>query len=72
MELIKYEFKHVRLTYVDGRTFIGYVGDYIYPEDNEPEVEGIILDNLIRDDGYKYESPVRFNKPEIVSIEAIV
>lgn len=53
------------------RTSTGEVGDYIYPEDNEPEVEGIILEAPVRNDGYKYECPVRFNKPEIVSIETI-
>ncbi len=71
MNLIDYEFKKVKLTDIDGQTFTGEVGDYIYPEDNEPEVEGIILEAPVRNDGYKYECPVRFNKPEIVSIETI-
>ena len=71
MKLTDYEFKKVKLTNIEGQTFVGEVGDYIYPEDNEPEVEGIILECPVRNDGYKYEYPVRFNEPEIVSIETI-
>lgn len=67
MDLKKVIGKKVRLLSMSGRIFEGEVGDYIYPEDNEPE--GIILDYPIRNDGYKYPNPVQFNAPEIKSIE---
>lgn len=70
MDLKKVIGKKVRLLSMSGRIFEGEVGDYIYPEDNEPEgIEGIILDHPIRNDGYKYPNPVQFNAPEIKSIE---
>lgn len=66
------EGKKVRIVDIDGEIFEGIVGDYIYPEDNEPkEVEAIVLDYPIRDDGFKYENPVEFTAPEIKSIELI-
>ena len=71
MNLIDYEFKTVELTDIDGQTFTGYVGDYIYPEDNDPEVEGIIMDNVVRGDGYKYKNPIEFDASEIKSIEIL-
>lgn len=71
MRLIDYEFKTVKLTDIDGQTYIGYVGDYVYPEDNDSEVEGIILDNTVRSDGFKSQYPIKFNAPEIKSIEVI-
>lgn len=66
-----YDGKTVKLTDIDGEVFTGYVGDYIYADDNEPEVEGIVLDYPVRGDGYKYENPVEFDAPEIKSIEII-
>lgn len=44
MSLIQYYNKKVKITDKDGGNFIGVVNDYIYPEDNEPEQESIIID----------------------------
>lgn len=72
MNLRSFEGKNVRLTDIDGKVFEGYAADYIFAEDNEPEeVEAIVLDYPIRDDGFKYENPVEFTAPEIKSIEII-
>lgn len=72
MNLIELEGEKVRLTSVSGHTFEGIVGDYIFPEDNAPEeIEAIILDYPIRDDGYKYKNPVEFTAKDIQSIEII-
>lgn len=72
MELYRFEGKRVHLTDSEGEEFEGVVGDYIYPDDNEPEgVEAIVLDYSIRGDGYKYKNPVLFNAPDIKSIELI-
>ena len=71
MELGKLEGKKIRLVSETGRSFEGKVTDYIYPEDNEPEVEAIIVDYPVRSDGYKYEYPVEFKATEIKSIEII-
>lgn len=66
LKLINFEGKKVRLVNIEGEVFKGYVGDYIYPEDNEPEgVEGIVLDSPQR------PYPIGFNEPEIKSIEII-
>ncbi len=66
------ESKKIRLVDIDGDVYEGKVGDYVFPDDNEPEgVEGIILDDPVRNDGYKYQNPVQFNAPEIKSIEII-
>lgn len=67
----KLEGKKVRLIDTDEEVFEAKVTDYIYPEDNEPEVEAIIVDYPVRSDGYKYEYPVEFTAPEIKSIEII-
>lgn len=72
MNLRSFEGKNVRLTDIDGKVFEGYAADYIFAEDNEPEeVEAIVLDYPIRDDGFKYENPVEFTAPEIKNIEII-
>ena len=72
MELYKFEGKKVRLIDTEGEEFEGVVGDYIFPEDNEPEgIDGIILDYPMRGDGYKYQSPVLFNAPDIKAIDLI-
>lgn len=72
IELSALEGKKIKLVNKDGQTFEGIVGDYIYPEDNVPqEVEAIIMDSPMRNDGFKYENPVEFTEPEIKSIEVI-
>ncbi|MCI8993389.1 MAG: hypothetical protein HFG80_11825 [Eubacterium sp.] len=71
MELWKMPGKKVRIMDIDEVIYEGMATDYIYPEDNEPEVEAIIVDYPVRSDGYKYEYPVEFTAPEIKSIEII-
>ena len=44
MELKQYCGKHVRIVDVDGETFEGIVTDYIYPGDDDTELESIIID----------------------------
>lgn len=45
MNLRKYEGEYVRLHTTDGEVYEGYVSDYIFPEDNEPEeVESLVLE----------------------------
>lgn len=62
------EGKKVKITDVDGEIFEGIVGDYIYPEDNEPE--GIAAIDI-------YNCPQRpgqwigFDEADIESIEII-
>lgn len=64
MSLSKYYNKKVKITDTNGQIFQGRVGDYIYPEDNESEVESIIVDLL---DGGLYE----FYPKDIKEIEII-
>ena len=72
IKLSTLEGKKVRLYSKSGASFVGVVGDYIYPEDNEPEnVEAIVLDYPIRDDGYKYKYPVEFTANEIEKVEEL-
>ena len=71
MDLRRFEGNRVRLENMKGRVFEGYASDYIFADDNEPEVEGIVLNYPVRDDGYKYPNPVEFDAPEIRSIEII-
>lgn len=62
------EGKKVKITDIDGEIFEGIVGDYIYPEDNEPE--GIAAIDI-------YDCPQRpgqwigFNETDIESVEII-
>lgn len=66
MKLVELEGKKVRIMANNKKVYEGIVGDYIYPEDNEPEgEEGIIIDNP------KYSHPIQFNAHEIKSIEII-
>lgn len=66
------EGKTVRLLSKSGHLFEGVVTDYIYPEDNEPEeIEAIVIDYPVREDGFRYKNPVEFTAPEIKSIEVI-
>lgn len=72
IKLSALEGKKVRLYNKSGSSFVGVVGDYIHPEDNEPEeVEAIVLDYPIRDDGYRYEYPVEFTSAEIKKVEEL-
>lgn len=43
MSLVEMEGKKVRIIDSDDKYWEGMVTDYIYPEDNEPEVESIII-----------------------------
>lgn len=71
-DLRKFEGKRVKLIDVDGDIFEGLASDYIFAEDNVPEeIEAIVLDYPVRNDGYKYHNPVEFKAPEIRSIEVI-
>ena len=59
MDLRKYEGKRVALLCSDGEKLKGFVTDYIFPEDNEPEgTESIIIDGK-----------VEITAPEIVTIK---
>ncbi len=72
VKLATLEGEKIKLFSQSGRFYEGIVGDYIYPEDNAPEeIEAIVLDNTVRDDGYEFEFPVEFTAPEIKSIEII-
>ncbi len=64
----KLEGRKVRLVDIDGEIFEGYVTDYFYPEDNEPEgIAGIAIDNCPQ----RPNMWVGFNEPDIRSIEII-
>ena len=68
MNLIDYEGKKVKITDTRKRIWEGKVTDYIYPEDNEPEVESII----IRCETGKFPGKlIEFTALEIESIEVI-
>lgn len=71
MKLYEYPGKKVRIIDDVGMEFVGVAWDYVYPEDNDPEVEAIILDDVVRGDGHKYSNPIQFNETEIKSIEII-
>lgn len=62
------EGKKVRIVDIDGKIFEGIVGDYIPPEDNEPEgISAIDLEECPQCPG----ELVGFNEDEIQSIEVI-
>lgn len=64
MKLSTYEGKKARIEAIDGQTFYGVVTDYIFPEDNEPEGESIVLRTL-------QNVHIEFRKEEIKNIELI-
>ena len=65
MNLKSLEGKRVRLIDVSGKKYEGIVGDYIYPEDNEPEgMASIILD-------ISKNNAVEFFEREIRAIDVI-
>ena len=71
IELKKLVGKKVKLTDIDGYIYTATVSEYVFPEDNEPEEESIVLDYPVRNDGYKYEDLIEFKASEIHSIEII-
>ena len=71
IDLKKIVGKTIKLTDIDNYIYMGEVSEYAFPEDNEPEVESIVLDYPLRNDGYKYENLIEFMKPEIKSIEIL-
>lgn len=62
MSLVKYLDEKVKIVDANGNNYLGTVTDYVYPEDNEPEIESIIVDTL---DG----SVVEFFEDNISSID---
>lgn len=71
-KLSKFEGKMVRLITNDGHQYEGFVGDYIYPEDNEPEgVEAVILDPPLLEGNHKTTGLMEFVADEIKEIETI-
>ena len=63
--------KKINLTDIDNNVYTGRVNEYVFPEDNEPEEESIVLDRPPRNDGYKFNYLIEFRKSEIKSIEVI-
>lgn len=63
--------KKINLTDIDNNVYTGRVNEYVFPEDNEPEEESIVLDRPSRNDGYKFNYLMEFRKSEIKSIEVI-
>lgn len=64
MDLKEFEGCRVRLVSAEtGKVYVGVVGDYIYPDDNEPEEEGIVLDIP------GMPNPIAFDAHEIESID---
>ena len=68
MELKQYCGKHVRIVDVDGETFEGSVTDYIYPGDDDTELESIIIDCT---KGKLAGKAVEFWERDIISIKII-
>ncbi len=68
MNLIEYCGKIVRITDIKNRVWEGRVTDYVYPEDNDPEIESLIIKC---DVGSFPGKSVEFTKPEILFIDVI-
>lgn len=64
MNLKKYIDKEILLTDEESKEFKGFVTDYVFPEDNEPEEESIIIETS---DGKSIE----FRKSEIKEIKEL-
>ena len=63
--------KMVKITDIDGNIYTGKVFEYVFPEDNEPEVKSIVLDSPVRN-GFKLNNYLmEFKATEIQSIEVI-
>lgn len=72
IELRTLEGERVCLVSTSGEIYEGKVGDYIFPDDNEPEgIEGVILECPIRGNGRKCKYLMQFNATDIKSIEVI-
>lgn len=62
------EGKRVRIIDIDGELFEGIVGDYVYPEDNNPEgIAAIDIEDCPQRPGQL----IGFNETDIKSIEVI-
>ena len=46
MKLLEYYGKEVKITATNGQSFTGVISDYIYPEDNEPAEESVVMDAI--------------------------
>lgn len=68
MKLIDYEGERVRIVDIDNQIFEGRISDYIYAEDNEPEVEAIVMDC---EKGPLSGKAVEFREEDIKVIEII-
>lgn len=68
MNLSYYEGKTVSITDIKNRIWKGKVTDYVYPEDNNPEVESIIIKCEV---GQFSGKSVEFTVEEILYIEEI-
>lgn len=72
VKLSALEGKKIRLTSKRGQAFEGVVGDYIYPEGNEPEdIEEIVIDYPIKGDGTRSSDLLGFTAADIASIEVL-
>ncbi len=61
------EGKRVKVVHSGGEIFIGIVGDYIYPEDNEPDgIASIVLDHC-----NQLSYPLEIYENEIKQIDII-
>ena len=59
MDLRQYDGEKVKIVDVDGQVFFGFVSDYFYPEDNEPEEESIVIDSVSGDLLEFYEKHIK-------------
>lgn len=65
MKLSEYEGKKVIVETIDKKIFRGYVGDYIFPEDNDNGEESIVIDAIGK------KTPVELLRSDISSISII-
>ena len=68
MKLIDFEGKRVKIVSVNNRMFEGRIADYIYAEDNNPEIESIVMDC---EKGPLSGMAVEFREEDIKVIEII-
>ena len=65
MNLLKYLDEKVKIELKNGKNFIGYVGDYEYPDENDKNKEFIVLDLISQN------IPIGIYEDEIKSIEIV-